>query len=752
MQKSNNNNNSKKKVLQKSAPTKSSKKRARRNRKAQKIAKKIVKGDPRMGKNGMGQHEVLSNQTTAITISSVLDSANLWTIAVGYVTKAVEKGFLARQKEVYNTNYALQYLISVLENVASNGTPFLTELPYALSCICQAIKAKGAPFGSGGVKYTFTNEAQGQTPDNITLGSNVFDSKWTSGTPVPSLAANLFPVISYTGWPAYTPLLGSNAFQDLNTFMKDNGGNDYYRMVNVAAPTPLINDVSAFSVLQSRVGTGSTGAGGGFGALAQLEVPVFRPYLSTVNCNFVNSDVINRYGDCNVAWSGDGTFLGASIGCMFPDSEWGTNRWPKLHCVDFLEFGDVLAQWVVGISNAYLSSVSSQAPLSPPALAAIQCPLTLQEMLIVLRSVIMCAFKDSQASVQGLLPILPAIPSDNQFTPYLAGTNTCYLGGSDMTLPQPLVENIRALTARKVNPGTSTAEWFVPVLGQYFTDQLDEDDYTSEYNSSDGTVTTSPVFKPSDSVYTKKVTEKGIVKTALVAEVPISLIDGSYASGYACINNPARLKELTTLWNDWLTTTTQLSTYSVPLLKLGTEEGINALCSITWTRYRATPPAPKPKVGTEEVLDTRRSLSANKHIYSTVYGSAVAVAESSQGIILSAPYETILKSWILPVMKIGNFSTAQITAQKWQALMHEPYLATLSQGEDGTFLSQMHASYAAAMVKGATASQSSWTMFFNEMALQGRGGILSGLVASLVGSAVPSLSGVANSIAGALPF
>jgi len=42
--------------------------------------------------------------------------------------------------------------------------------------------------------------------------------------------------------------------------------------------------------------------------------------------------------------------------------------------------------------------------------------------------------------------------------------------------------------------------------------------------------------------------------------------------------------------------------------------------------------------------------------------------------------------------------------------------------------------------------------FFKQMADNGRGGILSSLVAGIAGAAFPSIAGVANSVASALPF
>jgi len=105
--------------------------------------------------------------------------------------------------------------------------------------------------------------------------------------------------------------------------------------------------------------------------------------------------------------------------------------------------------------------------------------LTLQEMLLILRNTMMGAFKKTQAAVQGLYPYAPSGMSDSQFVPYVASANTCSLNTLDMELPMPLIENTRALVARKIKFPASAHDvvWYCPILGQYSADVLVNADY-----------------------------------------------------------------------------------------------------------------------------------------------------------------------------------------------------------------------------------------------------------------------------------
>jgi len=67
-------------------------------------------------------------------------------------------------------------------------------------------------------------------------------------------------------------------------------------------------------------------------------------------------------------------------------------------------------------------------------------------------------------------------------------------------------------------------------------------------------------------------------------------------------------------------------------------------------------------------------------------------------------------------------------------------------------MSMQHVVYAAKMTRMRDAPPSDTDKLIDTLASQGRGGILSGLAASFVSSIFPAASGLANSVAAAIPF
>jgi len=390
------------------------------------------------------------------------------------------------------------------------------------------------------------------------------------------------------------------------------------------------------------------------------------------------------------------------------------------------------------------------------------CPLTLQEMLIVLRNVIMGAFKQSQSAAQGITPFSPPTESSNQFVPFTAASNTCYLSTTGMVLPTPIIENIRALVMRYVSYGgnAENIQYYLPILGQYQLDRLDENDYVVNVNI-DGTETTLLAFKASETVWKEVTIDKdGKQLTKALAEPVISLIDGSSGTTLLAINDPAQLGILVAQWNTWLISS-GAQTFSVATGVLSTELGINVLCSISMSRLwigRAETVHPdlkrKNSLKAIQVMDSRDTRTENRALFTGPYSQRQAVVDTSQGDILDAPYSQVLSLWILPTnADEAEFNTSNsMILQRYQFVNDELRSATRTSGLQGMTLSSLHSAYAAKMTKGKTAESDDWTKFFQEMAARGRGGILSGLVAGLVGSAFPSVAGIANSIAGVIPF
>lgn len=335
-----------------------------------------------------------------------------------------------------------------------------------------------------------------------------------------------------------------------------------------------------------------------------------------------------------------------------------------------------------------------------------------------------------------------------------------------MHLPMPLIENIRALVTRHVGPTETNCQYWVPVLGQYALTALRDTDYSITFpaDSTGGPAESQSVFKSGllfrtvAEVKTDTKPRAGSLSTTtattLLAETPISLIDGSCTPGIAAINDPQRLKVLCSLWNDWLTGS-GIQTYSVGCGTLGTEKGISLLASVPMTRHFVRLSAEHIAARQKQMTDVRLETPHAKRMMASPFSFLSAVADTSHGVILAAAYEQILSTWILPINEIefsGEDPFNSTLLVRWQGIMGEGNLSPLTSGTDGQLISTMNATYAAKMTKGRTTEKSDWSQLFETMAASGRGGILSSMVAGLVGNFVPGLSGIANTIANALPI
>jgi len=307
--------------------------------------------------------------------------------------------------------------------------------------------------------------------------------------------------------------------------------------------------------------------------------------------------------------------------------------------------------------------------------------------------------------------------------------------------------------------------WYLPVLGQYKEDLLDPEDYPTTYTIEGGSPVTTSVFASPAQYERVEINEKGVEVVTPMAEAVIRLIDGASGSDYVFINDPGRLKVLVAQWNSWLTTS-GVQSFSHPTVTLSSELGINALCSISCSRSWITRgpgsirerenkslTRTKSKRQITGVRDKRETKIINRAMFNSVYSTREAISDISQGEFLDAPYNQVLQTWILPQFEDELIANGNSTIlQRWQFMMDETHLVTRTLQQTATTMSALHDSYASKMTKSKLSQKDDWTVFFDEMAQQGRGGILSGIVAGIVGEAFPAVKGIASKIASALPI
>jgi len=713
----------------------------------------------------------LGNQIKSETILCNLSAQALYGVMISYVTLALQKGFAGTAEQPQDPYYAAKFGWGIISAFATGDVPQVESMPYWMLCLCQALSPANVPFQQAKIAYSWKIDGGSPSNSNVLIGWPSYGYMWNANYPASSGQVDLFPVsVNFTD-SAYTTALGASAFSQLINFMANNAVGEAIqisKIVPVATKTGYETNVSCFGVNTSATGGGYANIGG-FVEMAQLEVPIFDPLFAVFSPNIVNNQT-DRFFNLVAATSGDSVFLGGAMASLFPPGQWGQKRYPKFHAVDFLEFGDVLAQWVALIQTALVNDPQTQTSneIGGGSPVDLICPLTLLEMLLLLRNVIMSALKDTQALVQGLYPRQPNAGDQNEFVAYVASATTCPINSGNMQLPNFMIENIRALVARwstmggapkpgkKVSP--SDVQWWIPVLGQYQNAVLNGPDYTYTI-AMDGTVLPSFTTTSLERRRRDSKVKGGEVREAM-SETPISLVDGSSVLSsnpvFVYINDPGRLRQLESIWNTWISTV-GVSNFSSNLGTMGTELGISVLTSIAMTRHwiPITENVHHQKIVpvADDVIDKRL---IERRLANTVYSQQQAIADSSQSIILAAPYEQVLNTWILPVnlalLPANSLLTDSTALPRWQSLMGEPYAASYTSGQTGMLMSMQHAVYAAKMTRTRNTPESDVDTLIKLLAQQGRGGILSGLAASFIGSVFPAASGLASTVASVLPF
>jgi hypothetical protein len=719
----------------------------------------------------------LANQIRAETIVCNLSSNALYGVMVSYVTLALQKGFSAVSTDPIFPFYAAQFGWGIMNAYATGNAPQLSQIPYWMLCLCQAISPSNVPFQQGTIAYSWAiDSASAPGTSQVPIGYEPYGYEWNVNEPTnPAAYVNNFPISQEVDASLYTDALGAAAFSQVIQFMAADsmgGAGSVSRLVPTSLKTGFETNVSSFCVNASAEGNGWAGIGG-FVDQAQLEVPIFFPLFAVFSPNIIGNQT-DRFFNLATAAAGDSVFLGGALSELFAEQTWSMKRYPKFHSVDFLEFGDVLANWVSSIQGALTNDPQTQtSQVEGVDLSGFMCPLTLQEVLLLLRNVIMSAFKETQPLVQALYPRQPASSMAVEFVPYVASATTCALNAGGMLLPQLFIENIRALVARHVamnvrgrgnnasqkqTSGKADVQWWIPVLGQYQGYHLNPTDY-GYTDTSTGIVY--PAFSTNALARIKKDPKTKTEMREMLAEVPISLVDGNTTLGstvvYAYINDPGELKVLETLWNDWVMSS-GVQNFSSPIGVLGTELGISVLTSIAMTRHwvPSTLDVHGRKLAARDdgIIDVRMEKRLKRAV-NTVYAQQDVVADSSQSVILSAAYEGLLNVWILPVNK-ATFDVTNISDStafpRWQSIMGEPFSATYSAGSTGQLMSMQHASYASRMTRTRDGPPSDTDKLLTDLAATGRGGILSGLAASFISSIFPAAAGIANTVASMVPI
>jgi hypothetical protein len=723
--------------------------------------------DPRAVPPVTGQMDKVMGDATVQTVVE-LPQQFLAGIVIGYLSEAIRKGILEVLSDPYDLYNAGNYILQIMTGSVTNTTSLAQKVPRWLACYSNCLNGKSVPYGQGKISYAFAILNPRNLENNYVVGPSTYGCRflmWAQA--IPPVYVDGFPLAQPPGPPPADQ--GQAAFNSLIKFMEDKEVITPYKGAAELVLQSQIADgrtnVSIFAMNYYATGAGFQNLGGVAYTLG-LEVPVFFPLLGTIvfggNPNS-QVPVPSRYPKWNVNFSGDPILTGALISTT-PYSKWGLKKMPCIKFIDFLEFGDVLAQWVSGFMTTYVNDLQNNGVVNEGSLSTLVCPLTLQEVLLLLRNDMLLIFAESQGAVQSLFPFLPENNLNNQFLSYAVGTNCAALGGTGAEWPKILVENMKCLTLTS-NEGI----YWLPALGQFFTDSLNSGDYIYTFNGVSPPVSTN-CFSASPPTMSRRRDSKGTITWApSLVETKINLWDGSCvvsgSNSWAFINELPRLRDLAATWNKWLT---QFKGYSTSTVTAAYDKGVNIFRMQTMTRH-FTAPSNSSKVienehhrgsvhaifDPEEMYRDPRSNIGGK-ILTSVYTQKMVVADTSAVAFQREAYEMFQKLAIAPChfAETGTLPPNQQDYVRYQEFNKEPfYMPYSATGNSGTTLAVIHQSYAALMYKQRSAPLSPLEEFLQEADKRGTGGVLSSLAAGWIGQTFGSTAGaIAGAVADILPI
>lgn len=698
-----------------------------------------------------------ASQIMAPGVSNVINevyqvvSTALQGASYAYICAAIQRGWLANAAQPDYPYAAWQYMAGVWGAFINGTVPQGTTLPYWMWALGRAVSSKTVPKGKGEVYYKGEVGIAVPSTPSYPLGPIAYGYEGNLWIPA-GTETDLFPNAVAPG----TPTDQAQAFLALCGFMASHGNPSISKMWDSTVKTSLDRDVSAFSTVLDVVGFGNN-TNGGAAYLAALEVFVHHPLLSPALPQVANSLTGSpvRFSARTNAWGGDDLFMANCMSNIIPQSFWKSKIAPKFKFIDFREFQEVVAMWASKIVSQYWTDPSlaiASLGVGDQLPATTVCPLTLQEMGLVLRNEILFMFGPTQNGVQSLLPILPTGAGDKQFMPYLTGNTGSAVQSFKMKLPLPLVENLRALILHVVATASGKDhELLYPVIGQYYGDDLVYTDYTFTTTDSLGATTQTPTFAalPAIQRRARSSSKSSDVKwTKTMVETIIDFVDTSNGTAYVFINDPGRLTQLTTLWNEWVG---KFQSYSSPVSEVSLDPGVNVLTSINQTRYWAN----ESTAFKARMLDVRDDrIESRRALATTVYATRQAFAVSYREAPL-ADTQKITTMWILPVsyLQVGSASPNASSFVRIQAVNSEEFSTTTSTtGDTGTTMSTLHSIFADSMVHGKD-TESSFDAELRSLTTSGKAGILSSLVASWAGQTFGTTVGaIASTIADCLPI
>lgn len=478
----------------------------------------------------------VKQQDSSIDVRVVRGSRSIEHLALGVVLAALKKGWV-NQLHLTEGGYvygAYVYLVQALYSAMEGTVPLLQLAPAWFWHITQALLPTTEPFKTSYVTYKWVLEEgqQSAVPPAVEVMSGLAVALGSADFLLPTV--NGFYQITA---PVYTSELGQAAIKSLFEVWKGTG------LLELSSyfESPLKHDTSAFAALFPELG-GSEGSAGAMATTLYSERVIPCPLLSKFG--LYQTDSFRGWAFCGRSSGTPGYVLPRMLE-MKKIKEVRNRIPPIFKFYDFNEFFEVLSLTVgYALERQLTSNVSVPSGT---------CPLTAQQVAVLLRQVMLPAFSNEMAidlNQSGINTI--------GYLPMSCGTNgvSSTALSTPMLMPMFLAETIRAATRKLVKLPGGVLD-MVPILAQRET--LNE-----VANYSYGGVST--VYTPPGS------------------EVPFNLINMSYDDGGTTkyvVPNGRQISEAADVWNDWIKS---LSTFLTPLTSPAQASGPPLLSSVTLTR------------------------------------------------------------------------------------------------------------------------------------------------------------------------
>jgi len=670
----------------------------------------------------------MSSQNTLVSalssISHQLESnfQAVNSLSMSIVSYALKLGYATYASDPNYPFWTVTYLNKIFINSMKGVTLATTKVPIWLADIINLLKPKTVEFDAGEVSYTWN------------LDFDEFSTIWTTDlTPGGSNRTINFGIVSNTSYingvipeivspGSYTEENGQTAFSSFLAFFASKD-HELVPLVNPADHQRYSKDPSCFS--STKVISGSAYAlQNGPMKTVSLEIPVRTPVAACMSkLDTPSGPQTGRSPNHTLYYGGDPFWFAGLKASKISNKLFKSKLTPAFANIDFNRILDVVAQYATQLAQIASNDIQYTNYLLSN-IGYFDCPLTLQEIGLMLRNELMNAFGDTQFMVQGMYPLAPG-SNGNPFVPFVHGMGTFGSTATGMLLPQTLCENIRSLTWRVCGKRPMI---YAPVLGQYVEDELTTDFY--RYQPNDGDFR--DVFKSPDALYSFEVDSKGGKVKKVMAETPISYIDGSSSGRFYDINHPSAISKYIRAWNQWIEL---LKPFSVNLSTISADGGLLLLNMISKNQIVAplelSRPLADPSKRCAHHADLR--FPKDQKYGASLYDARAMLAVVSKEPFLQQPFQLVQNLWIGPesIINLGNTIENTATIQKIQGYYHEPWSTVMTDNEDNVSISTLHRQYVSTMVGARNSVPTQQSLLFTEWEAQGRGGILSSLLTGL---------------------